>query len=232
MLTLQKNDVGSRIRFCGAILSLLLFFSSTSFAQDIPKTCADPNPAVVPVTATHQTPPYPALSQFAGEKGETVLKVIIAEDGSVSDSVLYQTSGYPRLDDAAVSYVKKVWRWERPMRNCKPTTIETLVNVVWNLKGESPRDYPYIGETLDAADYPPDALRKKEHGIVGVMVSYSETGEPTAWSVVSTSGYDDLDTAAAQIACKRWQFAPMKMNGRPVKSAVFFAMEWKLPEAP
>jgi len=64
------------------------------------------------------------------------------------------------------------------------------------------------------------------------METFSETGEPLAWAIIKSSGFPDLDKAAAGIVGTRWQFTPMKMSGHPIKSAVYFAIEWKLPRTP
>ena len=87
-----------------------------------------------PIMRTHTTPPYPTISQRLGEQGTTVLKVTIGVDGKVSMAVLEKTSGSDRLDQAAIEFVQKSWRWDPPTQEGKPVVAVTLVNVVWNLK--------------------------------------------------------------------------------------------------
>ena len=59
------------------------------------------------VTAEAQTfkavhPAYPRISQRRGEEGTTTLSINVLADGSVSDVLVVQSSGYRRLDKAAI----------------------------------------------------------------------------------------------------------------------------------
>lgn len=49
-----------------------------------------------------QTPDYPAVSERLGEAGSVVVALLVDVDGKVSDSRVEQSSGYPRLDKAAL----------------------------------------------------------------------------------------------------------------------------------
>jgi len=46
-------------------------------------------------------PEYPASSARLGESGRVVLALLVGLDGKVTDSKVEQSSGYPRLDEAA-----------------------------------------------------------------------------------------------------------------------------------
>lgn len=59
-------------------------------------------------------PAYPSLSRRLGEEGKTVLKVELNESGAVDRATIKISSGYARLDDAALTAVKR-WR-------CNPAT--------------------------------------------------------------------------------------------------------------
>jgi len=43
------------------------------------------------------------------EQGQVDLKLSLTEKGTVSDAVVEKSSGSPRLDDAAIKYVKTYW---------------------------------------------------------------------------------------------------------------------------
>lgn len=58
---------------------------------------------------------YPPLSQRLGEEGTVVVALEVAADGSVSDARVVSSSGYPRLDNAALSAVRQA--------HFKPATI-------------------------------------------------------------------------------------------------------------
>jgi protein TonB len=48
------------------------------------------------------TPPdYPPAAKRLGQTGAVIVKFLIEEDGSVADSQIETSSGYPRLDEAA-----------------------------------------------------------------------------------------------------------------------------------
>ncbi len=56
-------------------------------------------------------PSYPALSQRTGEEGRVVLNVLVKADGTAGDVGIKNSSGFQRLDKAAVSAVRQ-WRFE------------------------------------------------------------------------------------------------------------------------
>ena len=86
------------------------------------------------VERTHSIPPYPSISLRLGEQGTTIIKVTIGVDGQVTAAALEKTSGFDRLDAAAVEYVKSHWRWLPPTREGKPVEATTLISVKWDLK--------------------------------------------------------------------------------------------------
>ena len=55
-------------------------------------------------------PVYPALSRKRGEHGVVLLRVHVLADGSADQIEIFESSGYSRLDDAAVRAVKR-WRF-------------------------------------------------------------------------------------------------------------------------
>jgi protein TonB len=56
-------------------------------------------------------PIYPATSRRLGEEGVVRLKVLVDERGRPHDVVVASSSGFPRLDQAAVDAVRR-WRFE------------------------------------------------------------------------------------------------------------------------
>ncbi len=61
-------------------------------------------------------PVYPSISRRMGEEGKLVLRVELDEKGRVDKARVATSSGYSRLDNAALETVRK-WR-------CKPSTRE------------------------------------------------------------------------------------------------------------
>jgi TonB family protein len=58
-------------------------------------------------------PPYPRRAREMGWEGTVVLRVEINPDGTVGGIAVYQTSGYPVLDEAALTAVNG-WRFAPP----------------------------------------------------------------------------------------------------------------------
>jgi periplasmic protein TonB len=59
-----------------------------------------------------QNPPpaYPAMSRRLGEQGQVMVRVLIGADGSAQQAQITRSSGYERLDQAALNAVLK-WRY-------------------------------------------------------------------------------------------------------------------------
>lgn len=55
-------------------------------------------------------PPYPPISKRLGEQGKVVVRVLIGVDGSAQRAEISQSSGFDRLDQAALATVLR-WRY-------------------------------------------------------------------------------------------------------------------------
>jgi periplasmic protein TonB len=93
-----------------------------------PPPVAAPTP--VPRTAPRSDPrrplsqpEYPPSSRRAGEHGTVILEVLVLENGRVGDARVKQSSGHPRLDEAAVREVKRSWRLVPGTENGKPVQM-------------------------------------------------------------------------------------------------------------
>jgi len=65
-------------------------------------------------------PPYPPASRALDEEGSVTLAVSIAADGRVSAVSLLRSSGFARLDKAALDFALRRWRFEPALENGKP----------------------------------------------------------------------------------------------------------------
>lgn len=64
-----------------------------------------------------RTPPsYPSLSRRLGEEGKAVLRVELDESGQIDQATIRTSSGYARLDQAALSAVRQ-WRCNPAQRD-------------------------------------------------------------------------------------------------------------------
>ena len=68
-------------------------------------------------------PEYPPSSRRAGEAGTVILEVYVLETGRVGEARVKQSSGFRRLDEAAVREVKRSWRLVPGTENGKPVPM-------------------------------------------------------------------------------------------------------------
>jgi len=68
-------------------------------------------------------PEYPPSSRRAGEAGTVILQVYVLENGRVGEAKVMTSSGFPRLDEAALREVKRSWRLVPGTENGKPVPM-------------------------------------------------------------------------------------------------------------
>jgi protein TonB len=92
-------------------------------------------PAIVdPVHACRGKPTYPDASRRQHEEGTTIVKFFIAEDGEVQQPQIAQSSGYPRLDQAAVAGIATLCRFKPGTVDGKFNRTSVVVRYVWKLQ--------------------------------------------------------------------------------------------------
>jgi len=79
-------------------------------------------------------PAYPALSREQGEQGKVLLRAMINADGSVARLELRKTSGFERLDKAALETVRQ-WRFVPARRGGLVVPAWVVVPVSFTLEG-------------------------------------------------------------------------------------------------
>ncbi len=92
-----------------------------------PRVVPPPTPPVVftparAIAASHTIPEYPFISRRLREQGTLRLKLTIDEKGSVTGASVVNSSGFQRLDEAAVNWVKSHWRYTPAMQGTKPVS--------------------------------------------------------------------------------------------------------------
>jgi len=86
------------------------------------------------IASTHTTPEYPFISRRLREQGTLRLKLTIDDKGSVTEAVVVNSSGFERLDEAAVSWVKAKWRYMPAMQGTKAVASMTDAIVEFRLQ--------------------------------------------------------------------------------------------------
>lgn len=77
-------------------------------------------------------PNYPPLARRLGEQGRVLLKVLVSENGLAESVQLDTSSGYEKLDRAAMEAVKK-WSFIPAKRSNQPVSAYVLVPVKFSL---------------------------------------------------------------------------------------------------
>ena len=71
---------------------------------------------------------YPLASRSLNEQGRVGLKVSLTQQGTVSGAVVEHSSGIPRLDDAAVKFVRANWLYEPSDGQEMPAEVRAVVD--------------------------------------------------------------------------------------------------------
>lgn len=99
---------------------------------------APPAPAPVAMVAArfdadylhNPKPVYPALSRRMNEEGRVLLKVRVSAQGTALDVAVSKSSGFPRLDAAAVEAVTR-WRFVPARRGDEPVDSSVIVPITF-----------------------------------------------------------------------------------------------------
>jgi len=78
-------------------------------------------------------PVYPAGSRRDGEQGTGMFKVLVDEKGHPLDVQVLKSSGFPRLDNAALEAIRK-WVFSPAMQNGQGVQSWTRVQVAFQLQ--------------------------------------------------------------------------------------------------
>ncbi len=85
------------------------------------------------VMCTNRTVPYyPLASKRLNEQGKAILRVELNEEGKVSKAIVKKSSGFARLDDAALAAVKS-WRCKPAMQKGVAVTAAALQSFNFSL---------------------------------------------------------------------------------------------------
>jgi len=85
--------------------------------------------------ASSEAPDYPADSRRLGEEGSVTLQVLVDPSGRATDIKLVQSSGYPRLDQAAIKGIKEgYYRFVPGTIDGKPQPMWLTFTYHWKLQ--------------------------------------------------------------------------------------------------
>jgi protein TonB len=78
-------------------------------------------------------PEYPPASRRAGEAGTVTLKCFVSEQGKCSEVSVVKSSGFPKLDEAAVKEVQRNWKFVPGKEDGKPVATWHTFAVTFRL---------------------------------------------------------------------------------------------------
>jgi protein TonB len=93
---------------------------TTAIAATTQRPLVTPPPMAAPVVRTpprsdpkrpFTEPEYPPTARRLGQEGTVVLLIYVLADGKVGDVKVHKSSGFPKLDEAAVKEARRSWRF-------------------------------------------------------------------------------------------------------------------------
>ncbi|KUM54171.1 hypothetical protein AR688_12630 [Rheinheimera sp. EpRS3] len=114
--TAQPNTAAQPTPVATATAQQLTEQSNPGVKHNHAATAVPVSAPVLNATAHYNAPPvYPQLSRKLREQGTVVLELTVLVNGTVANIIVLQSSGYPRLDQAALSAVQH-WRYQAARR--------------------------------------------------------------------------------------------------------------------
>jgi protein TonB len=115
----------------------------------------------------------------------------------------------------------------KPKPMARKTTVASKSDRPKATRKETPSNSGSLGEfepvTYSIPEYPEDSVRRREEGVVRLMIRVYESGLPAEVKVAKSSGYALLDDSALR-AARNWRFRP-GVSGWIEKSVRFRAQE-------
>jgi len=188
---------------------------------------------------------YPSASSALGEQGMVKLQICYDERGKPSEVTVDQSSGFQRLDEAAVRWGKAV-RFRPAVINGQSQPGCAVVPVQFSMEvrnepqstqGSAPATAPrsqagpgYAFKPDVGQYYSPDSVSMGEEGMVKVRACYDEKGMIVDTAVDGGSGYARLDESALLYA-RAVRMRPAVIDGVPQPGCVVVPVQFSLKAA-
>lgn len=101
-----------------------------------PAPVADVAPRFDPKSRANAFPEseYPDQSRRLGEEGEVIISVLVGADGKITDGKIEKSSGFERLDKAALEYYMRRGRFLPGTKDGQPIAAWKPIKVTFKLK--------------------------------------------------------------------------------------------------
>jgi TonB family protein len=106
----------------------MAYGSSHSVAEFRPNPGSRPTPGPAEIRGSRF---YPVSSQLGNEQGSVGLKIALADDGTMKDAAIENSSGSARLDAAALQYAREQYQYKVGDGEQMPDLVR--VTVTFNL---------------------------------------------------------------------------------------------------
>jgi TonB family protein len=156
-----------------------------------------------------------------------VVELLVSENGIPLQARALQ--GPPALRGTAVSYALG-WRFEPSERNGKPVKARFRLSMPFRLAPTGPiQDFDFaqihVADQPEPPAYPAEAKAQRIQGTVVVEVVTGTDGRVDAAQAVE--GPEALRSTAEDYA-RGWRFAPIKVDGKPVRARFKLTMPFRL----
>jgi protein TonB len=118
-----------------AATKALTVTQSTKPAPPPPKAVVKKAPVIDPKFRRRFQPDYPPTSRRLGEEGSVILQVLVGADGKVQEGKIKTSSGFSRLDEAALKHALRAWRFTPGTEDGAPVTVWHSVKVTFKIEG-------------------------------------------------------------------------------------------------
>jgi len=154
----------------------------------------------------------------------------LGADGSVARCTVTQSSGQPSIDAASCRILGERARF-RP----EPAAMRGALRLAWlggqSLANGNARGAPIpfsLADVMSSDDYPMEAIRRGQRGIVGYEADVSENGVPLRCRVIESSGSIILDRFTCDMVIERGAFIAASDGAGGRRAGVYRGrMRWR-----
>lgn len=212
-----------------ALAAVFALAATAALGEEKPRAYPDITP---PRAANEHTIKngYPDMSRKLYEEGVVTLKFTVGTDGKPHDIHVQHSSGYPRLDAAAMDEVGQNWLYYPAMRKGEAIPVKLEASVNYKLNDDLPNDQHAVFR-MTPEQFPPGAWSRHESGLTTLVLNLKSDGSVAEGHTLESSGYSDLDVAALDMA-DTFTYGAATLNGKPMASAIVVQFVWPAnPEA-
>ena len=178
---------------------------------------------------------YPAEALRRREQGDAAYVLDVDATGRVSACRIIGSSGSAILDETTCRILRERARFT-PARDRRgravPDRVSARTHWVLPQADSSSRALANLASYISDDDYPVEALRNEEQGIVGFELHIGPDGRVSDCRIVASSGAASLDAATCRIMSARARFSPARdSNGNATADAMTARIRWVLPVA-